>query len=193
MKITRHCCERYCERILNIPKNEIGHYLSLDYAEHAKQIEQLVEGATLVYQGQVGKKRPSAYYINKDIMIVCSFESKEAITVYPIDFPYPFRVRKALIKSLSSEISIKNRQFQRLQVRAQKKSDVLRGSMDRIDKQLAVLRARINTLEEKKKSHRRKLWEVKNGSEELQKELECLVTQLVGQNPEINTKAAGVK
>lgn len=188
MKITNHFIERYCERILNIPEKEIKNYVAQNHDRINQEIGKLIDESTCIYRGHMNSKRPNAFHVNRDIMIICSYESKEAVTLYPIEFPYPTRVRKVLIKSIVQEIQAKQKIMDRMGAGAEQKGRQLRRGIDGLDKELAILRSKINQLEEKKKVLKRRLWEVKSGPDQVSKEIQMLVSQLCGRNQEVQTR-----
>ncbi|MGI6436390.1 MAG: hypothetical protein ACOX0F_13775 [Syntrophomonadaceae bacterium] len=180
VKITDHICERYAERILGIPPANIPKYVAENRPLVAQEIQDLVQNAILVYRGQIGQAQsPASYYVCGDIILILSFESKKAITLYRPDFGYPGAVNRKMVRALTQEIHKNQRRLKEITPGVEKRINCRKERVKAIDAQLAKYRKRIEKLEVEKKKANRQIWAQNSRSEDINQEIVTLATKLV--------------
>ena len=104
--ITNHCKHRYVERIKNISGyNEIRQYAVQNDEIISEHINKLFEYSTFLYKGSIEKSKPiNNFHINSHIVLVLDQNKECIITIYKVDFGFPERTNKLVIKDLINEV-----------------------------------------------------------------------------------------
>lgn len=190
VKISDHICERYAERVLDIPARNVIEYVAGNRLQIQQDIQGIYENSTLVYRGQIGQgKPPASFYVNGDIVIIMSFEDKRAITLFRPDFGYPPAVNRKIVRALVQEIQKGKRRLKEITPGIEKRVRYKKERIKAIDSQLDRYRKQIEKLEAEKKQAKRQIWAQNSRVEDLNKDITALASRLVLDGKEFCKKA----
>ena len=106
MNVTEHCKRRYVERIKKITNSvEIKEYVAKNMEQIVSDINKMFAYSEFIIETQInGDKTSKRYYIRDDIIFVVDTEDKTIITLYRIDFGFPDKTNRQIVKDLREEI-----------------------------------------------------------------------------------------
>jgi hypothetical protein len=87
INITKHCLDRYAERVLGIEDLQTARqYINSNQDKVSEDINKLFEFATLILTAQInGDKSTKNYWLRDNIVIVTDTGNSTLITLYRID------------------------------------------------------------------------------------------------------------
>lgn len=162
MNITRHCKERYVQRLLNITdKQEISTYITKNDEQIIKDVTELFEKSSLVYTGKTGGDMltDKCFYLADDVaFVVANDKSGNIITIYKLNFNLPSDVTQICIDSLLKHISDCEDEYAKTKNESESKILDLESSNEQINLEIKHMeeciknlrnRQEINTMEQK--------------------------------------------
>lgn len=156
INITKHCLDRYAERILGIEDLQTARqYINSNQDKINEDIDKLFTYATLIYTGQIGGDKSSKnYWLRDNIVMVTDTGNSTLITLYRIDFGLGETIDKLVTDKLLEEINELNKDFKEAERVAVeeidgKQTDVINinAEIEKYKQMLANLQLRKETVE----------------------------------------------
>jgi len=173
--ITLHTVKRYCERVLNIPKNESENYAKQYELSLGKEISELKNNSIYFWTGVIGNNPEREFYLNieNNIIFVVKCRAKDTIiTLYNIDFDMPNHIEKTIVKQLLKEINkLKKKHLtaqKRLNTIIKRKVLTLKNCQDEI----TLIQEQLNSLLLKKGNLEKEIKHIEEEPERINKEID---------------------
>lgn len=142
-----HVLERYCERVLKIPKSDISAYITQNRDRLTADVLKIFKFSKFIYKGQLGKDNITMnYYIQGEIILVVTTDNKTMITMYKVDLGYPKELNTQVRKGLTQEIYKLRDEKDDLETKALTEHESLQEKSLAIDNQMALLKAQMDEL-----------------------------------------------
>ena len=175
ISVTKHACERYCERVLE--KNIT--YAQTNRDEVAKDIIELYGKSEWLYKGKFQSNEIGNFYIGDNIIFVLNEQNQAIITLYYIDYGMPEEINLQITEGLVNKIKdIQNviaEEVEEYDVKIEKsKIEVME-----IDEKINLLQQDINMLEVDKKSKLQEIKSYENECNKTKKSLFEMVSKII--------------
>lgn len=155
MDVTKHCRERYVERIKGINNSiERKEYIANNQEQIDIDINKLFEFAKFIDTEQIGGDKTSKnFYINDNIILVVNTENTVIITLYKVDFGFSPKTNRNIIKDLLEEIEEeknnvvkfdnRNKEYRNSQ---QLKIDEYKNKISELEESISLYKTKINSI-----------------------------------------------
>lgn len=154
--VTNHFCERYAERIKQVPKDDIKAYLTpqmvAKIAEESKDYD-----LEFIIQAEYHGNQSSNFYLwrQEECIIVTNKDNQSLITVFPVDFGLGAEVNSFAIAEIMQKLQMKNLEMKRevelnldQLARLKGKQAQLQYDIASMNQQLGVLQKSANMVKE---------------------------------------------
>lgn len=149
--VKHHVLERYCERVLSIPKVDVSAYITRNKERLTEDILKNLHYSEFIYKGQLGKDNITMnYYIQGDIILVVTTDNKTIITMYKVDLGYPKDLNTQVRKGLMEEILKLRDEKDDLETKALSEHETLQEQSLSIDNQMKLLKEQMDELQVQK-------------------------------------------
>lgn len=150
VNITRHCLERYVERIKGITdKTEKNAYITNNRERLEEHINEMFSHAKFIYKGQVGADNASKnFYLLQDVGFVLSTDNN-LITIFKINFDFPQDAKQYVIDSLVKHIQELEEQFKIEKEKVDEEIIQMEQQKELNNNEIKELEARIKLLKDK--------------------------------------------
>lgn len=172
MDVTNHCIKRYVERIQGVEgEKEVKQYITLHKEEVADNVRKIFEFAKHLYRGQIGDNVTRNYYLRDNIILVTNTGDTAIITLYKCDFGFPESTNRKVIKDLLEIIEKLHAELEVIETEFKEQTVQDELEIERIDTEIAAVKARIESLESRKKAIQEMVKTRKASSTSVQKQL----------------------
>ena len=150
VNITRHCLERYVERIKGITdKTEKNAYITNNRERLEEHINTMFSNSEFVFRGKIGGDLTSKnFYLIQDIGMVLS-DDNNLITIFKINFDFPEEAKLFVIDSLVKNIRELEDKFKLAKQRVDEEISLIENQKEQSDNEIRELEARIKLLKDK--------------------------------------------
>jgi polyhydroxyalkanoate synthesis regulator phasin len=154
MEITKHAIKRYVERIEEIKEElEVNRYITMNSDLVKERIQKIYEYSKWIYKGQIGTDKTTAnFYIKDDIILVGDVQETKIYTLYRIDFGFPAKTTKVIIKDLIDAIDDTRLKLDEAQKDVEEYIEEKRHEVDSLDLEINNLRRQIKILDEQREA-----------------------------------------
>lgn len=105
--LTKHCKVRYVERVKGITGNfAVQEYVIANNERIIQDVNKIFTYSDFLIEDQIGgDKTTKRFYIKDDILLVLRSDESAIITLIKVDFGFPVKTNRNIIKDLLEEIS----------------------------------------------------------------------------------------
>lgn len=147
VNITRHCLERYVERIKGITdKTEKNAYITNNRERLEEHINTMFSNSEFVFRGRIGGDNTTKnFYISSNNICLVMDDSNTLITLYRIIFDFPSEINEVVIDGLRGKILELSQKIEEVKQKNQLKFENIENKKTNIDLEIAELEAKIKT------------------------------------------------
>ena len=174
ISVTKHACERYCERILE--KNIT--YAQTNRDEVVKDIIELFGKSEWLYKGKFQSNEIGNFYIDDNIIFVLNEQNQAIITLYTISYGFgeiDKQITEGLVDKIKDIQNVIAEESEQYEVKIQESKLVIME----IDEKINLLQQEINMLEVDKKTKLQEIKSYENECSKTKKSLFELVSKII--------------
>lgn len=140
--ISRHALRRYVERVVGIEDQmEVERYVMQHTDVIVENIKKLNEHSIFVYKGQIGGDKTTAtFWLRDNIVLIKDVNNTKIITLYYVDFGFPEKATRTIIKDLMEDIAQHNIDFEEEKKRVDDYLELKKEEIENIDHQIKLLK-----------------------------------------------------
>lgn len=151
--ISKHCKERYAERIMGKDNNyDVNHFILTNEEKISNDIHKLIQFGELIYTGRQSQKDGKGsvldVYLNGLWVVLVNNNNKKVITLYKIDLGLDDDFNKAYVSRMMEKLNGCKETLKSVEEQVQKESDTYRQLIDEAEIQIKDYRTMIKNLEE---------------------------------------------
>ena len=151
--ISRHCKERYAERIMSKDNTYDVNYFILNNEEKiSNDIHKMIEYGQLIYTGRQSQKDGKGdildVYLNGLWVVLVNSKSSKVITLYKIDLGLDYEFNKAYVSAMMEKLNGRKKTLESVQEQVVNESDMYRQMIEEAEIQIKDYKTMIKNLEE---------------------------------------------
>lgn len=150
--ISKHCQERYAERIMGKEDNDIKRFVALNEEKISIDINKLINFGELIFTGRQAQKDGKGnivdVYLNGCWIVIADNRIKNAITIFKIDLGLDDEFNKAYISKMIEKLNHQKEILENVQQQVQTESNAYREMINDAECQIKDYRSMIKNLEE---------------------------------------------
>lgn len=150
--ISKHCAERYAERIMGKEDNDVNRFIVLNEDKIKTDINKLISYGELIYQGKQsqkdGKGNVVDVYLNGCWIVLVDSRAKNVITLYKIDLGLDEDFNKAYVSKMMEKLNTYKEVLENTKQQVQEESNTYREMINDAETQIKEYRGMIKNLEE---------------------------------------------
>lgn len=136
MQTTNHARERYCERVLNIPPEEIKAYL----AEHAAEVDKAILKA-MAQAEQIWSKDGKNFHIYDTILLVTA--DKSVITIVECDYGFDQDLNRQIVGHLMEKLRAMRQHQARKTQKENRRLAEIKTNIGKVEQNIKLLESRV--------------------------------------------------
>jgi hypothetical protein len=180
LNITKHIKERYVERIIGITtKQELQFYIGQNSEKITEHIMKIYENAEYLWTGQIGDNVTRHYYIANDIVLVANTNNDALITLYKVDFDFPDKTNKMIVKDLKIKIQELSDKYNNEVSLSKDLIDKNKERVEILDLEVVVINKQLDLLKHRKVALMEENKEMLMGQSITKEELKKYISRLV--------------
>lgn len=144
--ISKHARERFVERILGVPKEEVKSYLAKNESIVDEHILEMYTYAEKIWSGQLFGNITRNYYLRDDIVIVVDTNDQCIVTVFHVDFGLTRDGNRRLVKVLLEEKEQIERDLEKVNQSIQEEIAVRTVELEQVESEISLLKNRLEGL-----------------------------------------------
>lgn len=150
--ISKHCAERYAERIMGKEDNDVNRFIVLNEDKIKTDINKLISYGELIYQGKQsqkdGKGNVVDVYLNGCWIVLVDSRAKNVITLYKIDLGLDEDFNKAYVSKMMEKLNTYKEILENTKQQVQEESNTYREMINDAETQIKEYRGMLKNLEE---------------------------------------------
>lgn len=144
--ISKHAKERFVERILGIPKEEVKSYLAKNESIVEEHILEMYTYSEKIWSGQLFGNITRNYYLRDDIVIVVDTNDQCIVTVFYVDFGLTRDGNRRLVKVLLEEKEQIEKDLEKVNQSIQEEIAICSVELEQVESEISLLKSRLEGL-----------------------------------------------